>query len=103
MSLQAQLGRLYTTRRHRVTFLHWCVHSMATNLNSEPSQPPSSVTVELHQILEIAPSHFAILSTSKQGAVTESHEDFLTAYGRIGSTAAHHHIADLFTRFSLVK
>jgi len=24
-------------------------------------------------------------------------EDFLTAYGRIGSTAAHHHIAGLLT------
>ena len=47
-SLQAQLGRLYTTRRHRVTFLHWCVHSMAPNPNSEPSQPPSSFTVALH-------------------------------------------------------
>ena len=46
-SLQGQLGRLHTTRRHRVTFLHWCVHSMAPNLNSEPSQPPSSFTVEL--------------------------------------------------------
>jgi len=32
-------------------------------------------------ILEIAPSHFATLSTSKQAEVTESQEDFLTAYG----------------------
>ena len=47
MSLQAQLGRLHITRRHRVTFLHYCVHSMATNPNSEPSQPPSSFTVAL--------------------------------------------------------
>jgi len=45
-------------------------------------------------ILEIAPSHFATLSTSKQAEVTESQEDFLTAYGRIGSTAAHHHTVD---------
>ena len=48
-------------------------------------------------ILEVAPSHFATLSTSKQAEVTESQEDFLTAYGRIGSTAAHHHIAGLLT------
>jgi len=48
-------------------------------------------------ILEIAPSRFATLSTSKQAEVTESQEDFLTAYGRIGSTAAHHHIAGLLT------
>jgi len=27
----------------------------------------------------------------------ESQEDFLTAYGRIGSTAPHHHIAGLLT------
>jgi len=47
MSLQAQLGRLHTTRRYRVTFLHWCVHSMAPNPNSEPSQPSSSFTVAL--------------------------------------------------------
>ena len=47
MSLQAQLGRLHTTRRHQVTSLHWCVHSMAPNLNSEHSQPPSSFTVAL--------------------------------------------------------
>ena len=46
-------------------------------------------------ILEVAPSHFATLSTSKQAEVTESQEDFLTAYGRMGSTAAHHHIAGL--------
>ena len=32
-------------------------------------------------ILEVAPSHFATLSTSKQTEVTESQEDFLTAYG----------------------
>ena len=48
-------------------------------------------------ILEIAPSHFATLSTNKQAEVTELQEDFLTAYGRIGSTAAHHHIAGLLT------
>jgi len=48
-------------------------------------------------ILEITPSHFATLSTSKQAEITESQDDFLTAYGRIGSTAAHHHIAGLLT------
>ena len=36
-------------------------------------------------ILEVAPSHFATLSTSKQTEVTESQE------------AAHHHIAGLLT------
>jgi len=48
-------------------------------------------------ILEVAPSHFATLSTSKQAEVTESQEDFLTAYARIGSTAAYHRIAGLLT------
>jgi len=35
---------LHTTLRHRVTFLQWCVHSMAPNLNPESSQPPFSYT-----------------------------------------------------------
>jgi len=48
-------------------------------------------------ILEIARSQYATLSTNKQAEVTESQEDIFTAYGCNGSTAAHHHIAGLFT------
>ena len=48
-------------------------------------------------VLETASSHFATLSTSKQAEVTESQEDFLAAYGRIGTTNAHAHIAGLLT------
>ena len=76
MSLQAQLGRLHTT--HWVTFLHWCVHSMAPNLNSEPSQLPSSFTVALHGSSKLP--RLILQHCLRESQATESQEDFLTVF-----------------------
>ena len=46
-------------------------------------------------VLEVAPSHSATLSSEQQTEVTESQEDFVGAYGRIGTTDAHAYIAGL--------
>jgi len=48
-------------------------------------------------VLEVAPSHSATLSSEQQTEVTESQEDFVGAYGRIGTTDAHAYIAGLLT------
>jgi len=48
-------------------------------------------------VFEIAPSHSATLSTDQQAEVTESQEDFVSAYGRIGNIDAHPCIAGLLT------
>jgi len=68
---------------------------MAPNLNSGLSQLPSSFTLAL--------PHYATLSTSQQAEVMESQEDFVGAYGRIGTTEAQLTTLAFTTQFSALQ